>query len=73
MKNHRVVQIRLHILAICLLRTTASFNKDHPAFFFWKVVQLDDKMSLVAQLNHLVAQRNHQLLVSGVKSVFIQT
>ena len=32
MQNHWVVQIRLHILAITLLRTTASFIKDHPAF-----------------------------------------
>ena len=32
MQNHWVVQIRLHILAIRLLRTTASFIKDHPFF-----------------------------------------
>ena len=31
-QNHWVVQIRLHILAFSLLRTTASFIKDHPVF-----------------------------------------
>ena len=43
--------------------------KDHslvyegpPCIFCWKAVQFDDKMSLVAQLNHLVAQKNNQLL-----------
>ena len=32
MQNHCVVQIRLHILAISLLRTTASFIKEQPVF-----------------------------------------
>ena len=36
MGNHWVVQIRLHILAIRLLRTTALFVKDHPVFFVGK-------------------------------------
>ena len=36
MKNHCVVQIRLHILAICLLRTTALFINDHSVFFVVK-------------------------------------
>ena len=37
MKNHKVVQIPLHILTVCLLRTTALFIKDYP-FFGWKAV-----------------------------------
>ena len=32
MQNHWLVQIRLHILAILLLRTTTSFIKDQPIF-----------------------------------------
>ena len=31
-----MVQIRLHILAIVLLRTTASFNMDQPVFLVGK-------------------------------------
>ena len=34
LQNHWVVKIRLHILAIHLLRTTASFIRDHHVFFF---------------------------------------
>ena len=36
MQNHWVVQIRLHILAIPLLRTTAWFIQDHPVFLVGK-------------------------------------
>ena len=32
MQNHWVVQIRLNMLATCLLRTTPLFIKDHPVF-----------------------------------------
>ena len=32
MQNHWVVQIIRHILAICLLRTTATFIRDHHVF-----------------------------------------
>ena len=32
LQNHWVVQIRLHILAIRLLRTTSLFLLDHPVF-----------------------------------------
>ena len=46
-----------------------SYIKDHriiykgpPCILFWKVVKLDNKMRLVAQLDHLVAQKNHKLL-----------
>ena len=37
MQNHWVVQIRLHILAIRLLRTTASFFKDTQYFLLESV------------------------------------
>ena len=62
MENPWVVQIRLHILVVCLFRTTPSFIKDHQIFFCWKAVQLDNKMRFVAQFDHLVAQKNHHLL-----------
>ena len=36
MQNHWVFQIRLDILAICLIRTTALFIKNHPVFLVGK-------------------------------------
>ena len=36
MQNNWVLQNRLHIWAISLLRTTASLFKDHPVFFVGK-------------------------------------
>ena len=63
MQNHWVVQIKLHILVIHVLRATAWFIKDHPIFCCCcELVQMDDKMRLVTQLDHLVAQKNHQEL-----------
>ena len=62
MKIHWVVLIRIHDLAICLLGTTALFIKDQTGIFYWKAVRFDNKIRLVAQLDHLVVQKNHQLL-----------
>ena len=36
MQNHGVMQIKLNVLAICLLRSTASFIEDHLVIFVGK-------------------------------------
>ena len=56
MQIHLVVQIRLHILA------TSLFFKDYHVFCVGRQFLWDGKIRLVAQLDHLIAQKNHQLL-----------
>ena len=66
MQYHWVVQIRQHILAICLLRTTALFTKDHSVFFFLEsglIKQQNETCGLIRTTNY----RN--LLMSFLKFV----
>ena len=72
MPKHWVVQIRLQILAIRLLRTTASFIKDHPVLFVGKRSNWMTKRDLWRNLTTLWRKRTTNcwsLLMSGVKSV----
>ena len=58
MQNHWVVKIRQQILAIFLMKDHCLVYKDHPVFILLESGQLEDHMRLVAQLDHLVAQKN---------------
>ena len=57
MQNNCVVQIRLHILAIVLLRTTASSNKDHPVFLVEKRSNWTTKLDLLGNWTTLWCKR----------------
>ena len=55
MQNHWVVQIRQHILAICLLKTAASFIRTTLYFVL-------ESGLIGQQQKNLVRQKNHQLI-----------
>ena len=74
MENPWVVQMRLQILVVCLLRTTPSFIKDNPLFIVGKRSNWTTKWDLWLNWTTLWRKRTTNywsLLKSGVKSVSI--
>ena len=74
MENPWVVQMRLQILVVCLLRTTPSFIKDNPLFVVGKRSNWTTKWDLWLNWTTLWRKRTtnyRSLLMSGVKSVSI--
>ena len=74
MQTPWVVHIRLHMLVVCLLRTTPSFIKDHQIFVVGKPSNWTTKWDLLLNLTTFWRKRTTiywSLLMSGVKSVSI--
>ena len=72
MQHYWVVQIRRQIFTIRLLRTTASFIKDHPVFFVGKRSNWTTKWDFWRNWTTLSRKRTTNcwsLLMSGGKSV----
>ena len=66
-QNYWVVEMRLHLLAICFFRTSALFIKDHPVFCDWMTKW--DLLRKWTTLWHKRTTNCWSLLMSGVKSV----
>ena len=72
MQHYLVVQIRRQIFTICLLRTTASFIKDHPVFCVGKRSNWTTKWDLWRNWTTLWRKRTTNcwsLQMSSMKSV----